>query len=327
MKTWTVGGVEMTYPIMVGAGVCKTPHSVLPYQHPDLPIGATLGGSYTPDRSTGNSPDPLSAWVEALRCGFNSYGMPNDGYEMVSAHYASILNALGARPHGVSLAANHPALYAAGVAQFDRASYVAFIELNKGCPNTEKVPMSFAPESLKATFDRLAIQKLTKPIWVKLSPFLTQEEVRMLESQGVIVDHVVTVKEGYLEEVASLINEYKHFIRAVVTTNTIGNCVYLDGNGRPVTGPNGGKAGLSGALLKPIARRMSREIRNALDPSIDVIRSGGVLSGDDVAEAILEDNCAGVQVTSLPYWHGGRKALPQLLVSERLQELLIRGPQ
>ena len=62
MKTWNVGGIKMAYPIMVGAGVCKTPDSIDGYQHPDLPIGAVVNGSYTPQEREGNK-GTLSAWI------------------------------------------------------------------------------------------------------------------------------------------------------------------------------------------------------------------------------------------------------------------------
>jgi dihydroorotate dehydrogenase len=317
----------MKFPIMVGAGVCKTPDSIDQYQHPDLPIGAVLEGSTTPDQSTGNK-GTLSHWSPELRSGFNAYGMPNCGFAQA---YHDLSRKTLYRPLIKSIAGFSPFDYMLGYKVFasDRMDNVpvSAIEFNFGCPNKldkMPVPMSFDLKSMQRTLDlceyvisRMYPSSLV-PVWIKLSPYLTALDVEFL-SQYVDTSSVLTVSPEYVAQVAELVARYK-FIRAVVNGNTIGNCRY-NMNGAYATTPNDGQAGLSGALLKEIAFRQTKELRNLLPSPIDVVHSGGILTGDDVAEA-LENGASAVQCTSLPYWHGGPKAFTSLLASEKLQNLL-----
>lgn len=323
---WNVGGVRMEYPIMVGAGVCKTPTSIDPYQHPDLPIGAAIGGSYTPPAREGNS-GKLSEWIHALRSGFNGYGMPNCGQvAAVVAFSEKILN----RPFVANIAGFDPYDYVLGTVTFSSPflrNIVSAIEWNLGCPNTGTLPVSYDLESLsdllehgQKLFDRIPPESRL-PIWLKLSPYLTEEDCNFL-SQFVDVSAVPVVDSAFTDKVANLIGKYT-FVRAVSGPNTVPNCRYRGENGAWVTTPNDGKAGLSGTLLKEFALRQVRQLRKHLPETIDVIASGGILNGDDAVD-FFEGGAQAIACTSLPYWHGGPKVFPALIEgSERLQNFLL----
>lgn len=47
---YRIGGVEMKLPLIVGAGACKTPASILPYNRADVSVGAVSMGSTTPNK-------------------------------------------------------------------------------------------------------------------------------------------------------------------------------------------------------------------------------------------------------------------------------------
>jgi dihydroorotate dehydrogenase len=326
MNTWHVGGVDMEYPIIVGAGVCKTPDSIDEYQNPDLPIGALVGGSYTRDGRDQNPGKP-SAWIEALKIGFNSYGMPNCGAVKAADVFAK--KALH-HPLIASFAGFSDGDYEHGTAAFSRTSVwkkFSAIEWNLGCPNAhdkKTIPISYDYDSLYSLLQMFQYwyshSRFVKlPIWLKLSPFIFEEDLTEL-GKFVDVSSVPTVSPDYTRKVADLIARY-HFVFAVVNGNTIPNCRYRDAEGNLVTTPNDGQAGLSGALLKKIAFRQVVEMRRRLPLGIDVIASGGILTGDDAMD-FFENGASAVQVTSLPYWHGGPKSLPRLLESERLQNFL-----
>jgi dihydroorotate dehydrogenase len=316
-----VGGVRMDLPIMVGAGVCKTPRSTREYMHPDLPLGAVVTGSYTPEPREGNTGD-LFAWTDKEE-GFalNAYGMPNCGYK--EAHYQLSLFPL-TRPLVVSVAGFSPEDYKEGLNTFATgAPFVSAVELNLGCPNAhdkKTVPIANDFESMAELFKLCSNVACTVPVWVKLSPYLTERDVESIP-QYIDTSFVPRVAEGYASSVAKLIASYSDFIKAVVTTNTIGNCIYRR-NGVLVTTPNDGKAGLSGPLMKKYSMWQTSFFRASLPRAFDVIASGGVMNGDDIAD-YLGINATAVQCTTLPYQFGGPKVFSQLIAeSERLQRHL-----
>jgi dihydroorotate dehydrogenase len=157
------------------------------------------------------------------------------------------------------------------------------------------------------------------PIWVTLSPYLTEEDLATFPPE-IDTLSVPYVHDGYCERVANLIGtvRYRGIVSAVVNFNTIGNCIYRE-EGKPVTAPNGGKAGMSGSLLKQFSIQQNAVFRGLLPSSIDTIGCGGILHGDDSADFLDKKVVSAVMLTSLPHWFGGPKAFPKLLEeSDRL---------
>lgn len=326
MKQITVGGIPMQSPILLGAGVCKSPFALEAYQREDLPLGAALSGSYTYKPRNANTPEPLFAPIEKLRCWLNSYGMPNEGFITVIEQLHSMKFV---HPHVVSIAGFSLADLVEGIIKFSDPALrhaVAGIEVNGGCPNTHTAPVSYDLVSLDATLEACETAWLNLapevrlPIWFKLSPYLFEADKILLAEHGIDVQFVPVVTEKFVDEVADCIQQYDGFIKAVVSCNTIPNCRYFE-NGIPITGPNDGKAGLSGELLWPIALRQVRMLRERLPLSIDLIHSGGILSGDRLAVTLL-NGASAVQVTSLAC-EGGPRAIADLLQSEALQQHLL----
>jgi dihydroorotate dehydrogenase len=323
-----IGGVKMSLPIMVGAGVCKTPASVLPYMRKDASVGAVITGSYTPEERRGN--EGVVFWPEEItqadfRFALNSYGMPNAGFTRTREDLLES-RAKYVHPLVVSIAGFSLLDYARGIELFgNNADYCpAAIELNLGCPNTQDkkpLPMSYDLEDMRKLFQLLASRWFNCPIWVKFSPYLMKVDLQNF-SQEVDATHVPVVDLGYMMEVCDLVLKFQGSIKAVVTANTVPSCIYRI-NGKPVTDPFEGKAGLSGPLLRKIAMNQTRFFADAFaGTSVDVIHAGGITHGDHVVQA-LEAGAKGVQCVTFPFMYGGPKAFSELIAgSEKLQEYL-----
>ncbi len=324
MNHWDVGGVSMRYPIMIGGGVCKTAESLIPYLHPDLPIGPPEVGSILPDETAGNLDAPQEYWIPELHSGLNAWGMPSPGRLKIMAQLDSL--ELADESIIANVAAFSPEGFAESFAAYVNKPYVAAVTGNLSCPNKHaerKIPISLDLESLELVLKALMREKYwQKPFWMKIAPVLYPEDLVELREQGFIVDSVPTVTEDYMDRLAGLIDSYCDVIYAVIATNTGPNFSYHVG-GKPVTRPNAGLAGLSGKLLRPYSRRTAKDLLDRLGPLVDIIAAGGIWTGDDVADS-LEDGCAAVQVTSLPHFsNDGPRAVASLLESERLQQILL----
>lgn len=276
MIGYQVGGISLpSAPIMIGAGVCKSPQTTWKW----LNVAPVVSGSYTPERREGNKGDRLfypdtEEELRAVGFGLNSFGMPNMGFAAAS----EFAGYHGGQPLVISVAGFSVDDYVTGVKQFVTVEGVVAIELNFGCPNTEhgKI-MSFDTRSLDTLFRRLG-EFVGRPIWVKFSPYSDP---------------------GLLMEVAMVVNSATSTIKAVVTCNTFPSAYA----GKNAISPMGGLAGLSGPALKPIALGQVIQFRQHLVPEIDVVGIGGINAGNDVVD-FLDVGAKAVQMTSLPFWLG-----------------------
>ncbi len=297
MRELIVGGVTLEQPIMIGAGVCKTPSATWPW----LQIAPVVSGSYTLEGRTANDGSALfypTTETEFLHQGYglNSFGMPNPGEESAVKEVA--LYGETAQPLIISVAGFSVTEYVAGYQHVARSGAKAK-EGNFGCPNTadHRDIMSFDPESLGEVFHQLRQAKLKLPFWAKFSPYSNPAELR---------------------RVAAVVNEYSDVVRAVVTCNTFPNAYA----GKGAISPNSGLAGMSGKALKPIALGQVFQFRRELKPEIDVIGVGGITTGDDVVD-FLEAGAKAVQLTSMPFWSGKPSEFwDRLTSSKRLLDYL-----
>lgn len=326
-----VGGIEMKLPLMVGAGACKTPPSILPYMREDVSVGAVSTGSYTPDLSLGNDgvlfwPPNLSEFTQK-GFGLNSFGMPNAGFKTAAKEF----HRQYAHPVIVSVAGFSVDDYVLGVKAFDSLPGIAAIKANFGCGNRhdkKPVPIAYDLDSMSRILKAIQQLRMRKPLWLKLSPYITAEERDALQNMYPHIDfsQVPVVEPGFLGDVMSIVWEYQ-FVRAVVFSNTLANVIVRDDAGTPVTTPNGGKAGLSGPILKSISIGLIREAVKMLPGDVDLIASGGMLHGDDAVDA-FEAGASAAFCTSGPFWSGNdpRFFADLLSGSERLQNFLTDIP-
>ena len=331
--TKLIGGIQMSLPIILGAGVCKQPRQLIRYLQPDLPLGARIAGSFTVPYREGNSgvvqwPNDFGEFLEQ-GFGLNSFGMPNLGIAESTETLASLPDA--GLPILASLAPFSIEECVELMRRSNKEPTITGLEINWGCGNTGKIPDAYSYENAHATLkalEELARNgELPKPLWVKLSPYLTVVERDALAKQHRNIDfsEVPTVTDGFAEAMVELIARYP-FVKAVVFGNTLANCRVLDTTGKPVTTPFGGKAGLSGPILKGIAIGLIERCLKVLPPweELHFIGCGGVLAGDDVID-YMEAGAKAVQCTSGPAWYiDGPRFFTNLIQSESLLEYLTR---
>jgi dihydroorotate dehydrogenase (fumarate) len=295
---YEAGGVRFPFaPVMVGAGVCKTPDEASKW----LNVAPVVSGSYTPKQRNVNEgkvffPETEEAFLQA-GSGVNSFGMPNMGIPK-AAEKLAFYN--GPNPLIVSIAGFDIADYHKGFMALKNCRSVTAVECNFGCPNTEHGRiMSFDLESLNTLLMELSVVGDAIPIWVKFSPYSDP---------------------GMLAEVAAIVNMYKSVIKAVVTCNTFPNAFMGAGN----ISPNNGLAGLSGPAMKPIALGQVVQFRQHLDDDVDVIGVGGATTGNDIVD-FFDAGAKGVQLTSMPFWSGNPGEFwERLLNEERGGERLVQ---
>lgn len=278
--------------IMSAAGLCKT-FNIDQISPVAAAVDIMVIGSITFDERAGNT--GTCEYFDNPLYGVNAWGMPNwgsgrgpdDDHGQPSAVYAGWVRK---RKVIVSIADFSPLKYSALF--YRTRGWGNGIELNFGCPNVrddgaQHPIVSFDPLRMAGILDLIEAAKRDDGprtfTGVKLSPYSDP---------------------GLLKEVAAVIAE-SGTVDYVATTNTFPNGRVYTPKLRPgvnttQAGPNGG---ISGEALKPISLSNTAQFREALPPTVAVIRVGGISSGQDVWES-YDVGCSGVQVMTAIVKHG-----------------------
>lgn len=329
-QLYSVGGLKIPFPFMVGAGACKYANQLAKYQRPDVSVGAVVFGSITPEESLGNPEAPLF-WPEDWdtftrhRIMVNAFGMPNDGTDK---SFTALNTMQLVHPCIVSIAAKTIEEYLALLLKAEGCSNVAAIEINLGCGNK-----GYQPHGYRQDFIQGLLQGITglvlrgmikKPIWLKLVPYITDKKRDELATAYPMIDFSAapTVKEGFAMEVVRTTKPFP-FVKALIFSNTLSGCLVLH-NDQPVTGPFGGRAGLSGPIMMEISLDLIKQAKQVIDPweDISLIHSGGVLTGDDATRCLQYADA--VQCVTGPFLHNNDPHFFADLIarSEELQKFL-----
>ena len=246
--------------------------------------GAVLTKSATLLSQSGN---PLPRTHHAIDgiASFNSEGLPNNGidYYISPETINTVLDSASFidKPYIVSLSGkclSDNLEMIRKVASSPQCSKIASIELNLACPNVIGKPIiGYDMNQMKDTLEQVSAVKaeclqkknfVVPPMGVKLPPYLDF---------------------SHFHAVADLLNQYAHIVAYVVSINTIGNALCIDGQHMesPFISSNSGFAGLSGPAVKYTALANVRKLRELLLPTIDVVGVGGISSGQDVYDMIL----------------------------------------
>lgn len=222
--------------------------------------------------------------------GLNSLGLPNPGCErMVFDGEDMIAIANCARkPIIMSVAGLDPKEYQTLVVYAHDIGFDG-IEINLGCPNMvcdnkRKPIISYSAPLVEASLDHAFCRDLTGLfVSVKVSPM---DPLR-------------------LDEIASVIEEFP--VDAVVTQNTVPNCLDFDEQGKPVidTPDKTGYAGGSGRQIFQQALGQVQQWRRRLPERIAVWGVGGVQTGIDV-QKMLWAGASVVQVGTAYFVHGAK---------------------
>ncbi len=253
-------GLFLKNPILPASGCCAYGREFA--ERFDL---SKLGGicikSVTEEPRAGNPTPRIAETPDGM---LNAIGLQNKGVDYVIAHELPFLE-------------NYDLEVVANVAGATEEEYVRVIEalndqpvikayeLNISCPNVKHggIGLGTAPE-MAAHVTRLCKEAATKPVYVKLSPNVTD---------------IVAIAKAVEEAGAD----------GLVLINTLMGLAINLKTGRPVLANKTG--GLSGPAIKPIALRMVYQVSQAVN--IPVIGCGGITSAEDVLEFL---NCGAAAV-------------------------------
>jgi dihydroorotate dehydrogenase (NAD+) catalytic subunit len=249
-----VGTVRLKNPVLTASGTFGYGLEFQPFLELSE-LGGLVTKGLSPKPRRGNPPERI---VETPAGMLNAIGLQNVG---VDAFLSDKLPKL--RAFDTAVVANvfgeTEAEYVEVCEKLDASSGIAAIELNVSCPNTECGGMIFGndPASL-ATITRACRRATKLPLWVKLSPNVTdiRETARAAEGEGA--------------DAVTLVNTF------------VGMAVDVERR-RPVLANVSG--GLSGPAIRPLAVWMTWQVRGAV--KIPIVGMGGIMTARDALEFLI----------------------------------------
>jgi len=257
-----VSGLAFPNPVGLAAGLDKDAEAVAALGA--LGFGFVEVGTLTPKPQPGNPQPRLFRLPKDRglinRMGFNNHGVVAAAQRLKNRPAGLVVggnigknkdtpNEQAAQDYVVSLRALHPV--------------VDFFTVNISSPNTPglRALQSLEPlrELLREVLEERDVHQPRRPVWVKLAPDLTNEE--LVETAQLIVS---AGADG------------------IIATNTT-----LSRSGLvtdPLKVERMGAGGLSGAPVRQRSTEVIRVLRGAVGPDFPLIAVGGVLSGQDARE-------------------------------------------
>ena len=250
-----VGNVNLKSPIILASGTCNFGRELSEYY--DLNI---LGGISSKGLTI--KPRAGNPGVRVAECDsgmLNSVGLQNPGVHYFIENDLDFMKQSGAAVI-VNVAGHSFEDYIDMVNTLDpHKDKIDALEINLSCPNVKAGCMTIGsdPEAIKAITAKL--RSLTDlPLWIKLTPNVTDIKATALAAQAGGAD-------------------------AVVLINTLMGMRIDIRTRRPVLSNNTG--GYSGPAVKPVAIRMVAECSKVLD--IPVVGCGGIADYKDVVEFMI----------------------------------------
>lgn len=250
-----VGSVELKSPLILASGTCNFGHELSEYY--DLSIlGGLSSKGLTIKPRAGN---PGVRVAETAAGMLNSVGLQNPGVDYFLEHDLDYMAGLGTGVI-VNVAGHSYDDYCQMVEKLDPyKEKIDALEINLSCPNVKAGCMSIGsdPAQVKMIVSALR-ERTTLPLWIKLTPNVTDIKSVALAAQEAGAD-------------------------AIVLINTLLGMVIDIKTKRPVLRNNTG--GYSGPAVKPVAIRMVAECSQVLD--IPIIGCGGIMTYEDVIEFMI----------------------------------------
>jgi len=242
-----VGGVGLKNHLILAAGVLGTTGASL-NRMLNMGAGAVVTKSIGPVPKYGHEGPCVYVMDGAV---INAMGLPNP-----SSDFTEELEILQNKPVIASIFGRNPEEFSLVASWFK--DKVKGFELNVSCPHAEGYGAQIGcnPEIVQEC--TRAVAKTGLPVWVKLTPNVTD-----------ITESGIAAQKGGAS--------------AIVAINTVKAMRISTDLKRPVLG--NGTGGLSGPAIFPIAVRCVWELYEALD--IPVIGCGGVSSADNVIEMMM----------------------------------------
>ena len=193
----------------------------------------------------------------------NSMGLPNHGLDYYLDYLLELQQTEPNRIFflslvGLSLEETHALLK-----KVQASDFKGLTELNLSCPNVPGKPqIAYDFETTEKILSEV-FDYFTKPLGIKLPPYFDM---------------------AHFEQAAAIFNKFPlSFVNCV---NSIGNGLYIDDE-TVVIRPKNGFGGIGGEYIKPTALANVHAFYQRLNPTIQIIGTGGVLTGRDAFEHIL----------------------------------------
>lgn len=251
----TLSGVKLDNPVIPASGTYGFGQEFLPYY--DINLLGSLSFKGTTAESRFGNPTPRIA--ECPNGMLNSVGLQNPGVDHVIAHELPELRKVFRKPIIANISGFSIDEYIACVEKLTQEEQVEILEINISCPNVHGGGMAFGtnPEAAAAV-TRAVKQVATKPVYIKLSPNVTDivSIARACEEAGADGLSLINTLLGMRIDLKR---------RKPILANVMG--------------------GYSGPGIFPVAVRMVYQVTGAVN--IPVIGMGGISTARDVIEMMM----------------------------------------
>ena len=193
----------------------------------------------------------------------NSMGLPNQGIDYYLDYLLNLQESHPERTFFLSLVGMSPNETHTLLKKVQNSGFKGITELNLSCPNVPGKPqIAYDFETTERILGE-AFGYFDKPLGIKLPPYF---------------DIV------HFDQAAEVFN--RHPLKFVNCVNSIGNGMYIEDES-VVIRPKNGFGGIGGEYIKPTALANVHAFYQRLNPSIQIIGTGGVYTGRDAFEHIL----------------------------------------
>ena len=207
--------------------------------------------------------NPEPRYVNVPLGSINSMGLPNQGLDYYLDYLLELQETEPERTFILSLVGMSPEETHEILHRVQDSDFQGLVELNLSCPNVPGKPqIAYDFETTDALLKEV-FSYFTKPLGIKLPPYF---------------DIV------HFDQAAAIFNQYP--LKFVNCVNSIGNGLYIEDES-VVIKPKNGFGGIGGDYIKPTALANVHAFYQRLNPSIQIIGTGGVKSGRDAFEHIL----------------------------------------
>ncbi|AYW45071.1 MULTISPECIES: dihydroorotate oxidase [Enterococcaceae] len=247
-------------PLMNASGVhCMTIEEL--DEMADSKAGTFVTKSVTRQKRQGN-PEPR--YYGTPLGSINSMGLPNLGFDYY-LDYVSKRQKTVSQPIFFSVASMSMEENIETLKKLEDSDFQGFTELNLSCPNVAGKPQVAYDFDLTENILTEVFSFFTKPLGVKLPPYFDI---------------------AHFDQMATILNQFP--LAFVNSINSVGNGLIIDPEKEQVViKPKEGFGGIGGQYIKPVALANVRAFYTRLNPSIQIIGTGGIVSGQDAFEHLL----------------------------------------
>lgn len=255
----TLGGFSFDNCFMNAAGVwCMTKEELEGVKNSTA--GTFVTKTATLEYRAGN-PEPR--YKNVPLGSINSMGLPNQGLDYYLDYLLELQEKEPERTFVLSLVGMSPDETHTILKKVQDSAFQGLVELNLSCPNVPGKPQIAYDFETTETILREVFAYFTKPLGIKLPPYF---------------DIV------HFDQAAAIFNQFP--LKFVNCVNSIGNGLYIEDES-VIIKPKNGFGGIGGEYIKPTALANVHAFYQRLKPEIQIVGTGGVLTGRDAFEHIL----------------------------------------